>query len=269
MEKQEFTLEEIKKMNIYEKMSHIEAGVGVVAKNLKVPAGQSSYKAVSEADVKMSVLPLEHQFRVKSIPVDIQIVDSGIITSKRKYGDVEEMWLRVRSTVDFINIDNPEEVVRVYAYGDGIDNGDKAPGKGDTYSVKYCYLKAYKIVTGDDPDKDPSEGIVTKSRGKENKKDDWKPAEKPKSKPSETKDTKKPTSSTEDEVEKLSPAQEKLLKMMVSKGKVSGRLNLSSLSKPTASALIQKANKSDEGDVFTVVNDKVVFEDTRDEETPF
>jgi hypothetical protein len=42
------------------------------------------------------------------------------------------------------------------SYGDGIDTGDKAPGKAMTYSDKYSLLKAYKVATGDDPDKDAS-----------------------------------------------------------------------------------------------------------------
>ena len=46
------------------------------------------------------------------------------------------------------------------SYGDGIDTGDKAPGKAMTYSDKYSLLKAYKVATGDDPDKEasPNEG---------------------------------------------------------------------------------------------------------------
>ena len=42
------------------------------------------------------------------------------------------------------------------SYADGIDSGDKATGKAMTYSDKYSLLKAYKIATGDDPDKDAS-----------------------------------------------------------------------------------------------------------------
>lgn len=161
VETKELTLDEIKKLNIYERMLLIESEIGVVGKNLTIGEGKNSYKAVGEADVKSSVSPLEVKYRVKSIPIGTEIVESGTVTSKRKSYqggtyEVEELWLRIRSTVRFINIDKPDEFVDVSAYGDGIDSGDKACGKGDTYSVKYCYLKAYKIVTGDDPDKDAS-----------------------------------------------------------------------------------------------------------------
>ena len=42
-------------------------------------------------------------------------------------------------------------------FGDGVDTQDKAPGKAMTYGDKYALLKAYKIVTGDDPDQNASE----------------------------------------------------------------------------------------------------------------
>ena len=245
MEKQDFKLEDIKKMNLYEKMLHIEGEIGVVAKNLNVPVGGTSYKAVSEADVKMSVSPLEQKYRVKSIPVGIEVVESGTITSKRKYGDVDELWIRVRSTVKFINIDNPEEFVEVSAFGDGIDGGDKAPGKGDTYSVKYCYLKAYKIVTGDDPDKDPSEGIVTKGQGKAVK--------------AEVKPKPKSTTTTS---EKITAPQEKLIGVLQGKGKINKDLKPSEFDKKLASDLISKANSAKDDECFTVSNGKVVQEDT-------
>ena len=41
-------------------------------------------------------------------------------------------------------------------YGDGVDTQDKAPGKAMTYADKYALLKAYKIVTGEDPDQQHS-----------------------------------------------------------------------------------------------------------------
>ena len=56
----------------------------------------------------------------------------------------------------FVNIDNPTEYVDITNYGDGIDSGDKAPGKATTYAAKYGWLKGFKIQTGDDPDGEPS-----------------------------------------------------------------------------------------------------------------
>ena len=56
-----------------------------------------------------------------------------------------------------INVDDPTDCLEVDAYGRGIDTSDKSFGKASTYARKYCLLNAYKIATGEDPDKEASE----------------------------------------------------------------------------------------------------------------
>lgn len=151
-------------MNIYEKLSKITTEVATVAKNLQVETGGGKgYKAVSEADVLAAVKPIEAKYGVYSYPAIRRIVDSGeIVTTKTYKGDVQEskrLFLRVETVYRFVNIEKPEEVVDVTVYGDGVDTQDKAPGKAMTYADKYALLKAYKIQTGDDPDKDASEDL--------------------------------------------------------------------------------------------------------------
>lgn len=154
-------------MNIYEKLAAITAELNAVAKNLKVGEGRSSYKAVGEADVLAAVKPLEAKYKVYSYPCARKIVDSDVITTKRTYNGQEsetsKFYMRVETTYRFVNTEAPEEVVEITTYGDGVDSGDKAPGKAMTYGDKYALLKAYKIITGDDPDQTASEdGRVTR-----------------------------------------------------------------------------------------------------------
>ena len=80
--------------------------------------------------------------------------------------------MRIETTYKFINADNPDEQpIEIKSYGDGIDTGDKAPGKAMTYSDKYALMKAYKIATGEDPDAEPSpEDGYTASTRKASKK---------------------------------------------------------------------------------------------------
>ena len=148
-------------MNIFEKMSAITAELTAVAKNLSVGEGRSSYKAVGEADVLAAVRPLEVKHKVYSYPVDREIVSSQIMESEREYkGNVtktQKQFMRVKTTYRFVNTENPEEFVDIVSYGDGVDPQDKAPGKAMTYSDKYALLKAYKIITGEDPDQYKSE----------------------------------------------------------------------------------------------------------------
>ena len=147
----------IKEMNLFEKMSAITSELGVVAKNLNVDMGNGkTYKAVQEKDVLDKVKPIEEKYRVYSYPKERKIIDNAVLERETKYGVSKSLYLRIETTYEFINIDKPEERLEMTSYGDGIDTGDKATGKAMTYSDKYSLLKAYKIATGDDPDKDAS-----------------------------------------------------------------------------------------------------------------
>ena len=147
--------------NIYKKMSAITAELTAVAKNLNVGIGKAAYKAVGEADVLAAVKPLEEKHGVYSYPYSRKIVEADLVTTTSEYqGKVTEKtnrYLRIETVYRFVNIDNPEEYIDITTYGDGIDSQDKAVGKAMTYSDKYALLKAYKIITGEDPDQFKSE----------------------------------------------------------------------------------------------------------------
>lgn len=148
-------------MNIYEKMSAITDELTAVAKNLSVGEGKSSYKAVGEADVLAAVKPLEVKHKVYSYPVSRRIVQEDILATTSTYqGNTKEtnkLFMRLETVYRFVNTENPEEYIDITTYGDGVDSQDKAPGKAMTYSDKYALLKAYKIITGEDPDQYKSE----------------------------------------------------------------------------------------------------------------
>lgn len=152
--------EDIKKLNIYEKLSLIENEIGVVEKGLNVSMGKGSYKAVSERDVLDAIKPIEQKYRAYSYPVETEIINNEVLEKTSNYGTTTSQFLRLKRVYRFVNIDKPDEFIDVISYGDGIDTGDKAPGKAMTYADKYALMKAYKLSTGDDPDKDasPQEG---------------------------------------------------------------------------------------------------------------
>ena len=154
--------------NIYKKMSAITAELTAVAKNLNVGIGKAAYKAVGEADVLAAVKPLEEKHGVYSYPYSRKIVEADLVTTTSEYqGKVTEKtnrYLRIETVYRFVNIDNPEEYIDITTYGDGIDPQDKAVGKAMTYSDKYALLKAYKIITGEDPDQFKSEEGKTEKK---------------------------------------------------------------------------------------------------------
>lgn len=165
-------LNRVKAMSLAEKMLCIQTEIETVAKNLKVVMSkgtdnnaEKSYQAVSEGDVLRAVKPFEFKYRVWSYPFTRKIAESQYLTSVNSYGKtVNQLFVRIETGYRAVNIDNPSEVYETVSFGDGLDSGDKASGKGITYSDKYALLKLYKIETGDDPDKEPSGELVNATK---------------------------------------------------------------------------------------------------------
>ena len=151
--------------NIFQRLSAITLELSTVAKNLEVGTGKSQYKAVGEADVLRAVKPLEAKHGVYSYPYSRQIIESGTIENEKIDYQTKEkivqksLFERIETIYRFVNVDNPTEYIDITTYGDGIDTQDKGVGKAMTYGDKYALMKAYKIITGDDPDAKPSESL--------------------------------------------------------------------------------------------------------------
>lgn len=156
----------IESMNIYEKLSAITNEISHVAKNLSVGTGKNQYKAVGEADVLAAVKPAEEYYRVYSYPYDREIIETAeLVTTSTwdgKTTEKKQQFMRVKTIYRFVDMDKPESYIDITTYGDGVDSQDKAPGKAMTYADKYALLKAYKIITGDDPDQNYSEDLKGK-----------------------------------------------------------------------------------------------------------
>lgn len=159
-----------KQKNIYEKIQAVSDEVRSVEKNINVGTGNSSYKAVADADVLLKVKDAEKKYGLISIPIKQELVKSEVIRTAASGGYEKIIYCDiVKMTVRIVNIDNPSETVEVESFGRGLDAGDKGFGKASTYARKYALLNAYKIATGQDPDEVKSEQIVAKT--KEEKKD--------------------------------------------------------------------------------------------------
>lgn len=157
---------EIKEMNIFEKLSNITNEISSVNKNLTVGQGKSSYKAVGEADVLKAVKELEFKYRVYSYPVNREVLESTMYTTTNEYGDKKNIFSRIKTIYRFVNIDKPEEYIETITFAEGIDTQDKGSGKAMTYSDKYALMKSYKIITGEDPDQNPSDDGYKKKQTK-------------------------------------------------------------------------------------------------------
>lgn len=151
-------------MNIFEKLMKITSELSTVAKNLEVGFGAAKYKAVGEADVLKAVKPLESKYGIYSYPVKRTIIENSIVETINSKAEVKKnFYVRIESIYRFVNVEKPDEFIDITSYGDGLDTGDKSVGKAMTYADKYALLKAYKIITGDDPDQFASEDVKAKT----------------------------------------------------------------------------------------------------------
>lgn len=160
---------EIKDMNIFEKLSNITNEISSVNKNLTVGQGKSSYKAVGEADILKVVKELEFKYRIYSYPANREVLESTMYTTTNDYGEKNNIFTRIKTVYRFVNIDKPEEYIETITFAEGIDTQDKGSGKAMTYADKYALMKSYKIITGEDPDQNPSEdGYKKKTKAEPN-----------------------------------------------------------------------------------------------------
>lgn len=155
--KEEVTEIDTKKLNIFQKMSLATSKIERVIKGLTVGEGKNSYKAVSDKDVNNAVKPIEAELGIYSYPVARKISEETREEFTNKYGTTMNFVIKLETTYRFVNVDDKDDFIDITTYGYGIDSQDKAPGKAMTYADKYALLKAYKIETGEDPDKDKSE----------------------------------------------------------------------------------------------------------------
>lgn len=149
-----------KELNILQRMLNATNEIQTVAKNLSVQVSKdNTYKAVGERDVLDAVKPIEFKHGIYSYPVKRTILNNEVIESETKYGLKKQIHYLIETVYRFVNVDDSNDFIETISYSDGIDTGDKAMGKAMTYGDKYALMKAYKIITGEDPDQEPSTEI--------------------------------------------------------------------------------------------------------------
>lgn len=133
--------------NIYQRINAVMRDVEYIKKDKKVDAPGAKYDAVTH-DMVTAVIRkslVEHGIVVqvaqtKGKMLQMRNVESGI-NMHLYQGDYD---------VDYVNIDNPSEILRVHIQAHAGDNGDKAPGKCCSYAVKHAHLKTFSLETGID-----------------------------------------------------------------------------------------------------------------------
>lgn len=153
---------EIKEMNLWEKMSQISSEVDAVFKDMQVGSSSSkfAYKAVGVEQVITKVNEKLTKYGLVIYPVNQKIDFVGEEVVKTDGTITRNRVVNAEIEYEVVNIHRPEEKIRTFGFAQGLDTGDKASGKANTYCYKYVLLRLFNIaVLNEDPDKTHSNDL--------------------------------------------------------------------------------------------------------------
>lgn len=134
-------------MTLWQKLVAIRRAVPALQKDGASNYGEK-YRYVSSNQVLGPIRAAMDEHGVLLVPR----VDNVEFVSKHVSGD-KQHFTAVWMTFTFVDADNPADTVSFPWYAQGLDTGEKGPGKAYTYAEKFAILKFFQIATdGDDPD---------------------------------------------------------------------------------------------------------------------
>lgn len=146
-------MQEAPKLNLFEKIQAVANDIRNLEKDMQVGTGSYAYKAVSDLGVVLAVKESEIKHKLVSIPCRQELIKTEIIINKNGGANYVDI---IKLTTKIVDLEQPDAFIEIESFGRGLDSGDKGFGKAATYARKYALLNAYKIATGEDPDKEKS-----------------------------------------------------------------------------------------------------------------
>lgn len=144
-------------MSIHEKIYQIMCETEALEKNMTVGTGNSSYKAISEAEVLNMIKPLLKKYKLILIPFDARI-EENVSTYETSRGLTTRCVSQLTETWKVIDVETGEAEFAV-GVGNGADSQDKGPGKASTYAYKNMLSKMFMLFSGEDTDNTHSDDI--------------------------------------------------------------------------------------------------------------
>lgn len=146
------------KSNLAKAVLSVMEAVAGVEKNTNVGNGQSSYKGVSDKDVKQAFRKAFIDAKLVILPVKtaptLHIESWEEVHQQYKTVKVKRSVLtEVETEYLLIHSESGESQV-IVGYGHGVDSQDKSAGKATTYALKYALLYTFLTPTGDIDDSD-------------------------------------------------------------------------------------------------------------------
>ncbi len=120
-----------------------------IEKSMTVGTGNSSYKGVSDKDVKKEVGAAMEKHGLSLLPTEIT-PDLRIERWEEtgQYGAKQKQQVFASVETKYILLHESGEWIEVAGYGHGVDSQDKAAGKATTYALKYAMLYSFMVPTG-------------------------------------------------------------------------------------------------------------------------
>jgi len=146
------------KANLAKAVLKVMKAVSSVEKNTNVGTGRSSYKGVSDKDVKIAFQKAFIDANLVILPIKVtprihidswEEVNQQYNTTKLK----RSVFTEVDTEYLLIHAESGESQV-IVGYGHGVDSQDKSCGKSTTYALKYTLLYTFLTPTGDIDDSD-------------------------------------------------------------------------------------------------------------------
>ena len=146
-----------------------------ISKNTTVWAGNSSYKAVSDKDVKKAI---RESMEANWLSIICTWVTSRMKLDRweeetQKYGS-QEMIMKTKQSVftevdtTYLLLHTSGESLKLAWYGQGVDTQDKGAGKATTYALKNTLINTFLIPTWEDTDNTHSDDIAVPQKKYDN-----------------------------------------------------------------------------------------------------
>jgi hypothetical protein len=147
-------------MNLMQRLNAVMKHVAYVQKDKTIGDGRFAYRVATYDQV---IAAVRQSFVDNGIMVLTRQVGAGkMVATGTFYGGkegkapTEAMRYEALYDVDFVNIDDPADHTVIQVETHSLDQGDKAPGKAQTYATKAAIKKVLLLESGDD-----EEGRVT------------------------------------------------------------------------------------------------------------
>jgi len=121
-------------LNIHQRILAVMSEISYIQKGDKKVNNQYTFVSHDEVTARLHPLFVKHG-----------IVCLTSVTNHDQDGNRTEVDI----TLQFVNVDNPEDNVFVHGFGHGIDPQDKGAGKAISYAVKSLILKTFLLETGE------------------------------------------------------------------------------------------------------------------------